>query len=332
MKPNILTYLVIGLAKYYELTDAMTMFPDELQYALNHLSLSGKSAMPKTFHGFLQQCQMPLHTWWPSQLTEIDMNMPLVEDDGLSFMAENYLLALNQNNIHLGQSISQISSLLDNNNFRILYQQLKNVYSENPVQAQVEYVLLRRFLIENPFTSLVSLMQVFRDTKFIQRGQVRELYHSTAEQPDLKRNQSENYYHTCPRCGPIYVKHGTLRSIKPSVCTSQCPQNRDGWQTINPENQLVLRRTHQKRILIPGIPELRLFADLMTLHETYPELLQVPQLWPYLDTYDIELHFSDAIWVVDVKDHKDPYRLGKTDSGNATYRRLVGSGFLCLSR
>jgi hypothetical protein len=40
-------------------------------------------------------------------------------------------------------------------------------------------------------------------------------------------------------------------------------------------------------------------------------VLQQVELWPMIDSYDLQLTFRGNVWAVDVKDYKDPFTLGK---------------------
>lgn len=59
------------------------------------------------------------------------------------------------------------------------------------------------------------------------------------------------------------------------------------------------------------MPELRPFEQLQKLHEDQPERIKEPELWPRIDAVDIAVNIDDEMWVVDVKDQADPFRLGQ---------------------
>ena len=75
-------------------------------------------------------------------------------------------------------------------------------------------------------------------------------------------------------------------------------------QTVK-EGDFVLKQTHQRRILIPGIPEQRLFEAL----KGFPQVCEL-RLYPGIDRYDLRLRLQNGeVHALDVKDHRRPYAL-----------------------
>ena len=312
MSSRTFDFLVIGIAKMIE-GDPL---PDELLYSLNQLSIKTWFDTPPTVRSVLQRCEQPLATWWKEKIpNQMDASMPLLENGNLSESTESYLIWLKDNEVDYKNAISQLHTVMDNLAFRHLIQQLRDAQTAKPGAAQDEYVRLRRFIIEHPFVDRYDLIKAFRDGRIITPENVLSLYIETSNISETlcpSHQRSERKFHNCTRCGAVRVKLGALQSINPNVCGKHCPKPRGGWQKIIPSRQLlVLRLGVQLRTLIPGVPELRLFEQLQTRHERQPERLTKPELWPQIDAADIALNIDDEMWVVDVKDQADPFRLGK---------------------
>lgn len=89
---------------------------------------------------------------------------------------------------------------------------------------------------------------------------------------------------------------------------------------------MVLRRGIHLRTHLPGIPELDLFDWLLSQQQKSPQFLQGVVLWPRIDMYDIQIKFVDSTWAIDVKNYRNPYRLGEQ------IKTLYGEGELQWDR
>jgi hypothetical protein len=77
------------------------------------------------------------------------------------------------------------------------------------------------------------------------------------------------------------------------------------------DNTWVLKRGVHLSTYIPGTAEMELYRWLMKeVQPVQPDLQQV-DLWPGIDSYDLQLRFPGQVWAVDVKDYKDPFTLGE---------------------
>ena len=57
---------------------------------------------------------------------------------------------------------------------------------------------------------------------------------------------------------------------------------------------------------------MNLWRSLQEFQSKSPKQLTDIHLWPGLDSYDMQLRFSDeSVWAVDVKDHRNPHKLGR---------------------
>lgn len=316
MNTEVFPYLVIGLAEFLEREERSYPHPDSLRYSLNNLSLALLSNYPKTMDGLIQLFMKPLEEWWPGEYpSDFEPGEALIDDGDLSFEAMTYLEKLSeQDNLSFRDSLSRIEMLIDNLKFRQLLELLRDRYLTDPNGAQSEYVLLRFFIIENPYSKLTDISRVFSQTEYINATKVNELYIETNQIAEILQypdSDGRYLFWLCERCGPLRVNNGQLESIKPSACGKHCPRHQGGWKSFTPSRQLrVLRKGVHLRTHLPGIPEIVLFNWLEERQQQYPHLIKEISLWPGIDTYDLQIQFSDSIWAVDIKDYEKPHQLG----------------------
>lgn len=316
MQKEIFPKLVIGLADFLEKRPRSYPYPHAFHYSLNQFSLADLMGYPKTLNGLLNKFEKPVRDWWKGELpTDFDSDEPLIEDKELSFAAMAYLDQLaDEDETAFHDSLLKIEIVMDNRKFRQLLKRLREAFLIDPIGAQREYVILRRFIIKEAYTKLVEISQTFSQTHYISVSEVGELYMEASGLADVMCHSDENgnnAFWLCRQCGPLYIKHGQRESLKRSVCGKHCPRQQ-GWEAITPSRQLqVLRKGIHLRIHLPGLAEIRLLEWLEEQQQKYPQLLLNVSPWPGLDTYDLQIHFVDSIWGVDVKDYKDPHLLGR---------------------
>lgn len=321
MKAEIFPYLAIGLAKFFEKQGRRHPYPDQLRYSLNHMALAMSSKYPKTIEGLLYLLEKPLNEWWPGDLpVGFDGDMPMLEDGELSFEVLTYLEKLSeQENGYFHDSLLQLELILDNQKFKFLLDHLREKSLVDMHGAHSDYVTLRRFIIEHPFALQREISHVFSQTNYLHVTQVQDLYMKTSQIADILRfadSANAPKYWLCERCGPLRIKNSRLESIKSSLCEKICPKNRGGWRAIHPSNQLsILRKGVHLRVFIPGVPELSLFNWLEEYQRKNQNWIENIVLWPGVDSYDIQVKFIDSVWAIDIKDHRDPYKLGSSLTG-----------------
>ncbi len=321
MNTDVFPYLVIGLAEFMEKQERSYPYPDTLRYGLNKLSLALLSDYPKTMGGIIQLFRKPLGEWWRGEFPSgFEPDESLIEDSELSFESIAYLERLSeQDNISFRDSLSRVEMIVDNLKFRQLLERLRDKYLTDPDGAQKEYVTLRRFIIECPYSELTDISRVFSQTEYINTTEVSELYLETKQIAEILQYpdpDGRQRFWLCEHCGPLRINHGQLESIKQSVCGKHCPLHQGGWKSITPSRQLrVLRKGIHLRVHLPGIPEVSLFKWLEERQQQYPELIKEVSLWPGIDTYDLQIRFVDSSWAVDVKDYEKPHQLGRSLRG-----------------
>ena len=264
-------------------------------------------AMPGTYPctqvGLLQLLERPLKKWYPYDIpNKFDASFGLIEKGKLSYEANRYLQGLQAEDLPKG--MPEQRSALRNRLFRELQEDLIRAYRSGEKVAQQEYVLLRRFLIENPFTTNKALRETFLSCKVLKLPKIGDLYEA------ISALESNSPVWKCDRCGPLTLEYEQLKGAKPSVCCDH-RKSMDTVHEVLPEKGL--RRLSQGphlQVLIPGVPELELFSLLDGLcHEVQPGLNRV-ELYPEIDCYDLQLRFSDdTVWAVDVKDYPNPWNL-----------------------
>lgn len=326
MQNDVFPCFVIGLAKFLESGQTYPV-PDELAYSLNALSGAMLSNYPRTLRGLLELASHPLQSWWPNELpTDFDPEGELIYDGDLAMGAQEYLDQFQSDtNLPRGASLATLKTAVDNRLFHTILERLQQAALVDPVNAQSEYITLRRFIIEHPWTTTRDLLDVFGAMRIIRPEDVGTLY----DEANLNNSvllftdeQGQTGYWNCDHCGPLRVRSGTLQPLKPSVCGPHCPRPH-GWRFVEPNRRTrVLKRGIQLRTHIPGIHELALYQFLLCIRDAYPSQLLEVQLWPGIDRYDLQVRFCDSVWAVDIKDYKDPYQLGRNLS------HLYGEGSL----
>lgn len=315
MQSDVFPIFVIGLAKFLDNGQTYPL-PDELSYSLNSLSGAMLSNYPRTLRGLLELASRPLQSWWPSELpADFDPEGELVYDGDLAMGAQEYLDQFtSETNLPRGASLATLATAIDNRIFHMLLERLQQAALVDPVNAQSEYVMLRRFIIEHPWTTTLNLLDTFGSMRIIRPEDVGALYEEANPNNTMlffTDDQGKSGYWSCDHCGPLRVRFGKLQSIKPSVCGVHCPRPQ-GWHVIEPNRRTrVLKKGIHLRTHIPGIHELALYRFLLSIREAHPKLLPEVQLWPGIDRYDLQICFCDSVWAIDVKDYKDPYQLGR---------------------
>jgi hypothetical protein len=205
--------------------------------------------------------------------------------------------------------------VIDNKKFISVLDKLRNINDDiNRELAQHEYISFRRFIIENPYTSVRKIRGKFFNAKYISTEDVGVLY----EECDKNR-----IYWYCDRCGILTEKYGKLKGIKPRLCGNhhreQSYVHQVKWET----DLYRLKDGIHQRVCFPGIPELDLYSALEELSQQHPNYLQQVKLYPGLDRYDLQLYFGDqSVWAIDFKDVRYPYKLAKN------LKPLYGEGSL----
>jgi hypothetical protein len=282
-----------------------------LRRGLNGLAVALATAAPPTAQGWRALLSQPVRDWWPAALPRAAAfagEFSLLEDGLPSEEANRFYYAVLVEEAGLaGSSAAATARALDNQTFAHLLARLrdKNRQPATAPAAQRDYVLLRRFLIEHPFTTVATIMDVFEDAHFIQNREVGELYEPAGPGP---------HWH-CRHCGPLHVADGGLRGIRPRLCADHLPGSAAVLPgPAGPGEVQRLRPGHLWRVCLPGKPELALYEELLRLHQHYPQQLAAPVLWPGLDQYDLRLSWptDGTHWAVDVKDQQNPRLLGQS--------------------
>lgn len=298
MKPDtIFNYLTVGLAASSKESVDIPIF----RWACHYLSLAMSIAYPKTRAALFQLFEQPLKDWYPLSIPKrFDSDFGFLYDGELSEEASDYYYSLED------QDSSPIKQYLstENSRFRELLDHLRRNHEEDPKTTQREYIYLRQFLISNPFSTGEQISRAFIRCRYVSPKQVGSLYEM------LPASTSSQDIWQCDRCGPLRMKRGELRGVKPSVCNDHRKRmekvSKVEW---SPQLRQLTRALHL-RLLIPGIPEIGLFEAIDELRDpSMPGLIEL-QLYPSIDYYDLLLRFSDGVvWAVDMKDYPNPLKL-----------------------
>lgn len=314
MQNLIFPLLIVGLDKYLRQA-APYPYPAELQHAMNMLAAKRSVIFPIMFKAFLNQLEQPIEEWYPDDdlPSGLDRRFAILSDGALHEVAEQYLIETDLRGVVGVESLvaqqenAMIADLLRRT--RASYEQTDN--DNEALDIEGTYAQARCFLIQNGFaTSRHIRQQIFTlDIEQLIQSMyipVQELYGQLVTLDD----GGSPVCWSCQECGPVYIKDGKQTSIKPADCKSRCP-GVNNWQEIPFTGDLkVLRRGIQRRTLIPGIAEIRLFEWLQEKQRRHPHLVSEVRIYPGVDAYDVRLVFSEAagdeVWAVDIKDYHFP--------------------------
>lgn len=311
---NIFMLLLSGLHK---LSQNRTHYPlpADLRYSLNFLAFYRGNDFPRTVEGLFNKTRQPLKDWWPEELPipdEFDREAPVTTSDKeLSEDAKDFLYDwAEETGVALSADLVAKNNAGDNLVISQLIDNLRDKYGQaaekERLQIQVEYVTIRRFIIQTPYVTSNELRQLSYQLRYTNSTEF-------AEKAYYYTDDHTKDYWQCENCGPLIEKtDGAFTGRKTSVCNDHVDLTAKHIKKVaGAQNLRVLKPGLHLRVLIPGVPELRLYDWLQELRETHPEQLLGVELWPGLDRYDLRLCFKDENWAVDVKDYKSPYSLGK---------------------
>jgi len=290
---------VVGLNAWLIDESDITLF----RWGCHQLAFAMPQTYPRTHKGLLKLLEKPLENWYPSEIPEkFDARHGLLDSGQLTEEAEHYVRTLRAEDLPKG--ISDKRAALEDELFRQLFEKLSEAHKKGDKRAQAEYVSLRRFLIEHPYATSAQLSQKFLRNRYTKPAAVGELYESILPDNDKRPLWK------CERCGPLTKRHEHLKGIKPTVCNDHTEEmdsvEKVPWQP----NLRQLKRGIHLSVCLPGIPEVFLFQRLEELRDRTSPGLQKVELYPEMDSYDLQLCFSDGtVWAVDVKDYPDPSNL-----------------------
>jgi hypothetical protein len=299
--------LVVGLQQASQVARTKPwQYTPHLQRVANLLSVTFTTQLPATATALRYLLSQPVQAWWPAQWpvpADFDTSFGLLEGTVLSEEASAYyhqVLVAQAELTNFADHGLQLT--LDNEEFRVLLAELRQKAEEPGLAAiaQREYVALRRFLIEHPIATGGAITAAFGSKWLVRAERVGAMY----------ENCRGPLWH-CQHCGPLLSEGGQLRGIRPSVCSDHLPDQLAVTQLADAPDLRRLRPGIHWRVCFPGKPELHLYNILEAWCQQHPQVLAGVELWPNLDQYDIRLVFRDGtVWAVDVKDQRDPARLG----------------------
>lgn len=314
--PLLLPRLLIGLEALREQFHLHKFYPYPgiLSVAWNTLVLrllsEGKVAPPESLSGLLTLCTHPVEEWFPASLPlEFSPRATLLFGGGgieLTDTASYYLAESieRHGDVRNIADTARIERALQNSLFAGLLLNLREAVDRN--RAQKDYVILRRFLITRPFATAAELRVAFMYTS-IKPSEVGAFYRDC---------RPEGAYYSCANCGPLRYEKGRWRGAKPDVCNEHSSEHLPDHKLEYRDGLRYLCAAIHERVCLHGIEEVRWLDAAHSLKENQTGVrnaLTLVEDWPDIDTCDLRLTFADgSIWAADMKDHKDPDRLGKT--------------------
>ncbi|MEH2454086.1 hypothetical protein [Nostoc sp.] len=179
--------LVLGLAEFVR-GHGRYPYPELLRRALNKLVLEVTAVpYPRTLTGLLALLEKPVITWYLRSLQpkEFDSDFGLLYEGVLSEEASRYLYEELLEKTKLSEFATTLTKqiAIENFQFQKILERLQEFYNNDgdPERVQQEYVLLRLFLIENPYTTPAQLRKTFSTTRHISIQEVGELYDECEE-------------------------------------------------------------------------------------------------------------------------------------------------------
>ncbi|MEL6408352.1 MAG: hypothetical protein AAFR81_28560 [Chloroflexota bacterium] len=132
------------------------------------------------------------------------------------------------------------------------------------------------------------------------RDEYYESAHRLHERIVQVNEKGERYYLISPQCGLLYKTPDGR--FEPLIWSPDFEGPERAYKQPVREKDFVLKSTHQCRILIPGIPEMRLYEHL----QSHPAVRSV-QLYPGVDRYDLRVELvTGQVDAIDVKNHRGP--------------------------
>lgn len=303
--------LVIGLKEFFDRPNNEPYpLPQNLARATQILFQTGQ--LPPTLWQMLQRWSQPVQDWWPEGWyipDNFDPTFGLVSERSLTeeSLSYYYNVLVGKAAITTSYRFEHAQHALDNFRFQRLFNELKaerETATEVGQQAiDTVYTQIRRYLIEHPFTTTAAIRQAFwKSRKIVSIEEISGLYEECSD------NTTQ---WLCYRCGPLHRQNGHLRGVQPTRCNNHAHNT---MQTVPWEaGMLRIRPGIHWQVYLPGVPELKLLADLERIQTTHNHAIRQLTLWPVLDQYDIRIEFSDGTaWAVDIKDHRNPVRLAST--------------------
>lgn len=311
-------YLVAGLIEAAE-TDFRYPYPALWQQALNMLTafqIRSNTPIPKTIPAVVQMLENPIGEWWPGELpeavaTDLGQEFTLMFGGQPDDWAYEFLES---------QDLTGVSNLarFHDEIIQAGMKKLRDLYRPNAETMGHAYVQVRRFLIDNPVTTLANIQPALGHLPLLRIKQVIEFYES--EDEFFHHAYYQGQFWRCPYCGTILNWVNDLpRCARHSICSRLSSDYRDRVPIRPTGNLLRLKESVLRRVCLPGLPEVRLFDWAKNLQATDSGLVSVA-LWPGVDQYDLQLCFADnTAWAVDVKDYANPVNLGRKIRGNSFY-------------
>lgn len=314
---QLLLFLVVGLEAQREQelkADSAARrfypYPDTLRIAWNALGYHGMTpemvSVPHTLSGLLKRCTRPVGEWLSPAFipTDFPSNAPLLYGGSEIELSDAAAQFLNEQ-IFTGTAViklrdaQQLNRFIENQRFVNLLNQLRS--KPWTLALQADYTRLRRFLIENPYTTRVGILKQFSASS-LSPSDVGGLYESCSPAQD---------YYRCDKCGVLdSVSKYRLIGAKPDVCSDHAINAPHIHRVEQAEGLCRLYPGIHARVALHGIAEIGIFNRLHILREKYPKRIQAIEEWPNIDSYDLRVVFADGVtWAVDIKDFSDPHRL-----------------------
>jgi hypothetical protein len=301
-----LQLLAKGIIEQYQLvakgaivghTDAhktgITNTPLSLQQAMarlaRHYLTEQQEDRASSVHHLLQLCTLPLHTWAPQALVEIEPYQQAV-------LIDPHYLVPNEDCEAIAEEAdgTNLSDLVEHH----LHNRLRMTLAKLGNDADAAYSIVREFIGRHPMATRTELQHLFLNPELTNEviDFVRSLY-----APIHTGNVQNGMIQRCAHCQGLIGEDGLCVL---SGCQQDYPVPRYTLTAIAIEEAFIARPEVLKFWSDPAREELRLYDELRKSQQLRDRV----SLYPYSDRCDVAV---DEDVGVDVKDYQDPVRLAR---------------------
>lgn len=293
--------------------------PDITTWALHalHQRQIERSDMPTVTHEeTLRYLTRPLDELFdppsiPSSLTAVSIldNFPIETEFDL---ADGIIEYLQQKGLDRVSTVGQLIEKDTNAAARSKQVELSNQYQSAELSdtqrrnIEQQYVDWRTFFtVEHNIVNPQADGLVFDAQWLAIRDEFYEPAHRRRQRIVDHNADGDPVYRISPTCGLLYRNNSD--EFQPITSVPAFDPHIDIEERPIREGDFVLKQTHQRRILIPGIPEMVLYEALLN----HPAVTEV-RLYPGVDRYDLRVRLrNNMIHGIDVKDYRRPQSMEK---------------------
>jgi len=249
----------------------------------------------RTLTDFFEILKLPVNTWVSGLPKDPFFHSPLWVGENIQGVNRNFLIGRPSN---LARNLASEFNLIESDGEQVRVKEVRNqLRQDGSLESQLNYVLFRKFLIENPITPSNG-----RDFKEI------------AYKIGIKQN---DFYERIPsfqvfkgkflQCSNCKWPMDLSRTYKTWECSNYwCKTKIASFKWDNDPFDLLIHEKHESPVKKDSVDYLRLKEDIWRF-TTVPGLAEVElytwlrknwkyttELWPDFDKYDLRINFSSS--------------------------------------